>query len=62
MFAKLSNVCKCKINAKVKQIAFMNTKTMVFCSEFIQEIFTKIFEGTTLLWKLNNECLNMKIF
>ena len=51
-----------RLNAKVMQIAFMNMKPMIFCSEFIQEFFTKIFEATALFWKLNNEYPNTKIF
>ena len=35
------------LNAKVTQIAFTNTKTMIFCLEFIQEVFAKIFEINT---------------
>ena len=30
------------LNAKVKQIAFTNTETIIFGSEFIQELFKKI--------------------
>ena len=38
-------------NAKVTQIVFMNMKTMMFCSEFIQELFTKIWK--LLPWFVN---------
>ena len=43
-----------------KQIAL--TKTMIFWLEFLGKLLTKIFEATTLFWKLNNEYLNTKIF
>ena len=33
------------LNAKLKQIALANMKTMMFCSKFIQELVTKIFEA-----------------
>ena len=47
---------------QVKQIAFTNTKTMIFCSEIIQELFINIFKAKTLFGKLNNEYPNTKIF
>ena len=50
------------MSAKVKRIAFTNMKTMIFCSEFIQKLFTKILEATTLFRKLTNEYLKPKIY
>ena len=43
-----------------KQIAL--TKAMIYCLEFLRKLLTKIFEATTLFWKLNNEYPNTKIF
>ena len=35
---------------------------MIFCSKFIQELFTKMFEAPTLFWKLSNKYPNTTIF
>ena len=50
------------LNATLKQIAFTDTKTMIFCSKFTQKLFTKTFEATTSFWKLDKEYPNTKIF
>ena len=36
------------LNAKGKPIVLTNMKTMNFCLQFIQDLFTKIFEATAL--------------
>ena len=33
------------LNAKAKQIAFMNKKMMIFRTKFIQKLFSKIFKA-----------------
>ena len=50
------------LNAKVNQNAFTKMKTMIFCSELIPALFTKVFEATTLFWKVNNEYPNPSMF
>ena len=50
------------LNAKVKENCFYEYENDDFCLKFIQELFTKIFESTTLFWKVNNEYPNTKIF
>ena len=50
-----------RLNAKVKQIAYTDVKTMSFCWKFIEELFTKIFEATTLFWKIENGYPNINI-
>ena len=43
------------LNAKLKPNCFYEYKKIVFSSEFIQELFMKIFEATFLFWKVNNK-------
>ena len=44
----LNDVFHLCLHAKVKQAGFRNTKTMTFCSEFIAELFTKVFQASNL--------------